>query len=210
MNKHRQAGLVSAAVVAAVLFGAPGTRAAGDDPFVPYEPAATAARAAVASGQVVRPRVPQVTGNGVRAFTDLPSEGAVLIGFELSVSPSEDGEVATGIRPQFMTQHGVTTGRLRGQAPTVPKPVRGPRPPAGRTVTLKAARGFAVAGLTVRADTAVRRLTVRFARLAGRDVDPAQSYSTEWAGGPGGQEVTMDGLGAPAVGVFGTESAQGV
>src|SRR4051794_5907087 len=65
----------------------------------------SAARSAVARGQVEKLRM---LGFGIinTPFTDMPREGGLLIGFDVSLTPHGSGEIIAGVRPVFLTAAG--------------------------------------------------------------------------------------------------------
>jgi uncharacterized RDD family membrane protein YckC len=189
-----------AAVLTALAVAAP---ARADDPYDRYTPAVAAARAAVAAGRTDRT---PLAGSGFRhrAFTELPGDGAVLVGFEVFLGRFVDREVVHAVIPLYVTGRGDVAGLPRGwadEARAVRHRVRG----TPRRVTVKARPGYAVAGLDVRAGLMIDGLAVRFARVAGAALDPADAYAGDWVGGSGGSRVTLDTRGALPIGVFGDE-----
>ncbi|MBM4070115.1 MAG: trypsin-like peptidase domain-containing protein [Planctomycetes bacterium] len=106
-------------------------------------------------------------------FEEARGKGGLLIGFELGLVKSFNNDVIQAVRPIYWTGKGETRGDAIGTGE--------------RTVTIIAKDGYAVAGIEVRSDVAIKGLKVTFMRLAKRCLDPKDSYASEWIGGDGGQ-----------------------
>ena len=75
-----------------------------------------------------------------------------------------------------------------------------------RTVHIQARPGYAVGGLTVRSGLNINGLCVTFMKIDGNALDPNQSYVSDWVGDrTGGGEASVDGNGAPVIGVVGSQ-----
>jgi len=165
----------------------------------------SAARSAVSDGRVEKSKLLGFN-NTRRSFTELPPDGAILIGFELGVGKFFDIETVYALRPIYLTEAGensyqnrglFTDRRLAGNKVLKSKVVR--------RVRVQAQSGYAVGGLTIRSGLNINGLSVTFMRINGRGLDPRRAYTSEWVGDrTGGSEGSIDGKGAPVVGVFGS------
>jgi hypothetical protein len=142
------------------------------------------------------------------AFTEVPREGAVLVGFDLGIGKFLDIENIYALRAVYRTadgevssfgEHGLFKDK-RGLGKKVVKTK------VTHTVRLRARPGYAVGSLTLRSGLNINGLSVTFMRINGTALDPRQSYESEWvADRTGGSESTVTSNGAPIVGVFGNE-----
>jgi hypothetical protein len=155
----------------------------------------------VANGRVDRGRA-----LGFRAhettFTELPPQGALLVGFDLGLGRFVNIECIYAIRPVYLTEAGETYFQDYGLFNDRPTGKR--KSKVLRTVRLRAQPGYAIGGLTVRHGLHINGLSATYMRILGRGLDPTQTYVSEWVGDrTGGQEATISGGGALAVGVHG-------
>jgi hypothetical protein len=190
--------------VAALLAGF-GSAAADDPP--PAPPAIlVAARAAVRESRIDRGR-PLGFNLGARTFTELPAEGALLVGFDCGLGRFFNIENVYALRPIYQTregklyfhQHGIFADR-RGPGGRIHKTR------VLRTVSVLARPGYAVGALTVRSGLNINGLAVTFMRITGETLDPEQSYTSAWIGDrTGGSEASVSANGAPVIGVHGRE-----
>src|SRR4051794_13271342 len=90
-------------IAIAILILAAPAAPAEDDPYDRYEPALAAARAAVREGRIVRGKMAG-SGQSEEATQDLPSQGAVLVGFELGLGRFVNEEVIYSVRPLFWSR----------------------------------------------------------------------------------------------------------
>jgi hypothetical protein len=147
------------------------------------------------------------------AFTEVPREGAVLVGFDLGIGNFMDIENIYAIRAVYRTADGeVSNFGEHGLF----KDKRGPgkkvyKSKVTHTVRVRARPGYAVGAVTLRTGLNINGLSVTFMRIDGTALDPGRSYMSEWVGDrTGGSESTVTGDGAPIVGVFGNEDAEHV
>jgi hypothetical protein len=170
------------------------------------DPIFAATRAAIAERLIVGS---QVLGFHLRdkAFTELPSEGALLIGFDCGVGKFFDIKTVYALRPLYRTARGKTYVRDHGlfadQQLGAKKVLKSK---VLETVRILARPGYAVSGITIRAGLNINGLSVTFSRINGKTLDPGKSYESPWVGDrTGGTERSLDGNGAAVVGVFGSE-----
>ncbi len=118
-------------------------------------------------------------------YRQVPEQGAVLIGFDCSMTPFKKSPVTVrGIAPVFLTQEGPRTGVIQGAE-------------KGK-VTLKsvvARPGYAVGKVTGKFDgNAMRQIKVRFDKIAGTHLDPRDNYESPWIGTYDKALVTEDAI----------------
>ncbi|MBN9121575.1 MAG: hypothetical protein J0I06_20910, partial [Planctomycetes bacterium] len=124
-------------------------------------------------------------------FRDVAPAGGYLIGLEVGLGKFGPNDVIHSLRPIYRTGDKESQGERRGlETP--------------RTVVVKAKPGYAVATVTVRAGLGLDGLSVTFMKVDGAQLDPKESYVSEWVGGPGGRApVKLGGDGTPIVGIVG-------
>ena len=113
------------------------------------------------------------------AFREVSLDGGILIGFEIGAVRTIDA-----LRPIYLTKEGEKMGAWYGRVPANP-------------IIVKARPGYVVGLVTVRFGLGVDGMSVKFVKLAKDRVDPADSYTSDWIGGPGGNttvNVGQDGL----------------
>src|SRR5206468_3607755 len=109
-----------------------------------------AARAAVANGRIERSR-PLGFHDSRTLFTELPSQGAILIGFDLGVGKFFNIETVYALRPVYLTAHGETQVRDHGLFRDQWRPGNKTlKSKVVHTVRVRARPGYAVAGITLR------------------------------------------------------------
>jgi hypothetical protein len=179
---------------------------AGED-----DSALKAARQAVAKGQVERSRAIG-SSNPKSAIADTPLEGGVLVGFELGLGKEGKDEVIYALRALYLSKGGPTKSQDFG--PFFDKQVPNgklQKTKVTRTVRIEADPGYAVGGVSLRTRFGITGMQVTFQRLKGPNLDPKQSYTSDWVGEPnkdGNQSLTSNG--SPIVGVFGNQDDQQV
>jgi hypothetical protein len=170
-----------------------------------------AAEAAVDAGRVQRSK-PLGFHNRGGLFTELPADGALLVGFDVGIGKFLDIETVYALRPIYQTAFGENSGKEHGL-------FYGQRKVGKRTYKSKVLRrvrvmarpGYAVGGVTVRSGLNINGLSLTFMRVSGRALDPDQSYASEWVGDrTGGGEASISGDGAPVVGVHGSQDVEHV
>jgi hypothetical protein len=196
-----------AAIALAVLLFALAGPAAGDDPAPQPEPILAAARSAVAQNRVVRSRVLGFFDKQ-RTFTELPKEGAVLIGFELGLGKFFDIEIVYALRAIYRTpkgdmvstEHGLFADKRLANGRLLKSRVL-------RTVRVRAPSGYAVGGITLRSGLCINGLSLTYMRIDGKRLDPRRAFQSTWVGDrTGGSERSLDCGGAPVVGLFGSQA----
>jgi hypothetical protein len=128
--------------------------------------------------------------------TEVPGEGAVLIGFELSEFAWR-GKSVKCLEPIYLGRDGVFHGMSRGKH-------------SRDRQTVQAADGFAVAGVNVQSHDRIGAFQVVFMKLnpATGTLDPATAYASKWYGKQiDGDPVKLGGDGKLVVGVHGAKGA---
>lgn len=82
-------------------------------------------------------------------------------------------------------------------------------PSRGRSISVMAKEGYAVGGLKIDAPRYVSAVQIIFYRLkADGQLDPQDSYTSEWLGKPSGKAApTVDGAGKKVIGIYGRRGA---
>jgi hypothetical protein len=128
------------------------------------------------------------------AFEEIPPEGAVLIGFEVTLEKfAGANDVIHSLRPIFLTDKGELLGQVHGT-------------PTNRVVTIKAKPGYAVGAVTLLRHLRIDGIRVTFMRIDKKTLDPDQSYQSEdiaSIGGRFGEGKTLSGHGQLIIGICG-------
>jgi hypothetical protein len=166
--------------------------ASEEEPAKPRDRNRTLAEAVIESiaGRTLERSLAGGGGNGGTGFAEVPSAGALLTGFNVTVT--ETGDI-TSIQPVFVGVRGAR-GSLGARYGT----------PRGRPIGVVARRGFAVAAVNLQGESAVEGLEVKFARITSTGLDREDAYVSPWIGRrSGGQALTIGGDGLPVVGIYG-------
>lgn len=132
--------------------------------------------------------------NGGQSFVDSPTDGGLLVGFDLSTGNLGIGNsVVSWIQPIYLTSGGIVRGGQYGYQL--------------RTNTIEARPGYAVGAITVSAGRYIHAITITFMAIDGDRLNPSDSYTTQVFGGGGGVDVRLGGTGAPIIGVAGRSSS---
>jgi hypothetical protein len=130
-------------------------------------------------------------GTGKDAYAEVPKEGALLIGFEVTYGKFGNNPTVTTFRPIFLTR----TGRVMGTTHGIP---------GEGLIRVQAKPGYAVGAVTIKAGLGVDGMSVTFMEIREGGLNPNRAYESEWLGGMGGGPKTkVVGTGAPVVGIFG-------
>lgn len=132
-------------------------------------------------------------------FREVPRLGTLLVGFDLGLGKFLNDEVIYALRPIYRTPDGDFSGQAIGLFPG-----SDPKSKAERSVRLRAPEGYAVGGVTLRTGLNIDGLSITYMQVHNETLNPNQQYSSSWVGKPAdGQEKSIDGQGAPIVGIFG-------
>ena len=124
---------------------------------------------------------------GKAEFTAVPSEGGILVGFDVSLNGSNK---ITALRPIFHTAEGEVAGPFYGA-------------PTKRTARFVARKGFAVGALTIRPGFGIDGMGITFLEITETGLDPNQGYQSPWLGSGRGNRRSLGGGTTPVVGIFG-------
>jgi hypothetical protein len=142
----------------------------------------------------------------------VPGDGAVLVGFDVGIGKFGDIETVYALRAVYLTAQGEISGQDHGLfygQRKVNKRIHKTR--VLRRVRVVARPGYAVGGMTLRSGLNINGLSLTYMRVTGGWLDPAQSYTSEWVGDrTGGGEAQIDGIGAPVVGIHGSQDVEHV
>lgn len=140
-------------------------------------------------------RIEPVAGRGITQ-TDLPKQGAILVGFEYISGTWKGDKIVNSLKPLFLTTEGVVPGEARGVLNQGFK-------------TIKAREGFAVSGLIVNPGKEEEKrlggFQIIFAKIQSRKVplEKPETYKSEWIGGEIRKDaVTLGGDGRVGIGVL--------
>ena len=201
--------LPKALAIVALILGSSIVRA--DEPKKPEPTVYDAAARAVAKGWTEKSRM---VGFSIikTQFTEVPRDGAILVGFDLGLGKFLNIENIYAIRPVYRTaggevcygEHGLFRNKNGSSKHEIKTKVT-------RTVSIRARHGYAVGAITLRTGLNINGLSVTFNAIKGKGLDPYQSYQSEWVGDrTGGGESSLKSEGAPIVGVFGNEDVEHV
>ncbi|HLW65605.1 MAG TPA: hypothetical protein VKS79_09825 [Gemmataceae bacterium] len=141
---------------------------------------------------------------GNKDFSDLPKQGGVLIGFDLGVGAND---VIFALRPIYLTAKGEVTGRDQGRFS-----IGGRQDKVKRVVQVKAKPGYAVAKVRFQSAISIQCMRLTFSRLDGNNLDPADSYSSNWIGAykRDRDDKVLDSTNSPIIGLFGKQDDKSV
>jgi hypothetical protein len=130
-------------------------------------------------------------------FSEVPPDGAILIGFEFGIGRWEPNDVVNSVRAIYLSEQGESFGKVHGT-------------PTNRVVTVKAKKGYAVGALRIVAHLQIDGIRITFMRLEGKHLDADQSYS-ETAGTISDKPTDgtlIGGGGSPVLGICGREDGR--
>jgi hypothetical protein len=123
-------------------------------------------------------------------FRDEGPKDALLVGLEIGLTKVGTRDILNAVRPIYRSGASESLGQVHGPAPKI-------------AVEFKAKDGYAVGGITVKSGLWVESLKIRFMRVAGGKLNPADSYESVWIGDGGGTETFLSGDGSQLIGVIG-------
>jgi serine/threonine protein kinase len=124
-------------------------------------------------------------------FTELPSSGALLIGFEVGLGQFGNKAVIHSLRPIFLNDKGEFCGQTVGQ-------------PTTGVVIVKAKQGYAVGAVALDTGLLIDGMLITFMRVDRKFLDREQSYQEKVAGfGQKPRVPTLGGGGDMVLGVYG-------
>jgi hypothetical protein len=130
-------------------------------------------------------------GTGRDAYEEVPKEGALLTGFEVTYGRFGGNPTVATIRPIFLTRRGRLLGTTHGR-------------PGEGVIRVEAKPGYAVGAVTIKAGLGVDGMSVTFMEMREGGLNPNHAYESSWLGGMGGSpKKQLAGSGSPIVGIFG-------
>lgn len=153
---------------------------------VPYN---RIANAATTGGVVKTDIIGQLGGS---PFEHVWESGGLLVGFDVSTQGYYDHTVIASVQPIYITPKGEEAGPAFGH-------VQG-----DTLVRIRARPNYVVGAITGKGGNRVDGFKVHFVRLKGGALETADTYESEWIGGPGGgPPKALSGEGKMVVGIFG-------
>ena len=137
-------------------------------------------------------RTDVVGGTWANPYEDFPRPRCLLVGFRFTTSNSpEKTPVVQSVQPIYRGRRNAADPPIYGKAD-------------GKTGTVEAIPGYAVAGIVGKGGIVVDGFRLIFMRIGKTSLDPRHSYQSDWIGGRGGgAETRLGGDGRPVVGIFG-------
>ncbi|MDB5313139.1 MAG: hypothetical protein JWO38_7341, partial [Gemmataceae bacterium] len=140
------------------------------------------------------PREQICGGSSDPEFRDPAPAGGFLVGLDVGFHTFVNYDTVCTVRPIFGVGDQYTSGQLHGTD-------------TRRVTRVLAKPGYAVGGLSVKAGLGLDGFFVTFMKVVGDRLDPTDSYTSEWLGGPGGNGPTkLGGDGTPVVGIIGKKT----
>jgi hypothetical protein len=139
-----------------------------------------------------------VGAGGEIPFRSVVKSGGVLVGFELTYTEHWGEKIIKSVRPMYLTSSSPKT------------PIRGSQYgyPSVQVQKIKAKPGYAVGAITAKGDIfsgGVCGFSITYMKINGDELDPDDSYESDWVGGRGKNKkaIKLGGTGALVIGVFG-------
>jgi S1-C subfamily serine protease len=132
-----------------------------------------------------------------KEFRQVPAEGAVLIGFDVTLGKFLDNDTIASLRPIYATARGEQRGELLGQAQS-------------RVLTVKAKPGYAIGALNLKTGLGIDGLSVTFMKFNQTQLKKDDSYTSDWLGSKdSSSRTTVGGDGSLVIGVCGRRNEAG-
>jgi predicted Zn finger-like uncharacterized protein len=134
----------------------------------------------------------KIVGGGFDpTFRDEAPPGSLLVGFEIGLGKFVNNDIIKAIRPIYRDAKGAESmGKQYGKD-------------WSRPVTIKAKPGYAVGALNINAGLTVDGFSATYMKINGPQLDPNDSYASEYIGGKGGGPSLLTGGGSPIAGIIG-------
>jgi hypothetical protein len=131
-------------------------------------------------------------GIGDFEYRDVPEDGSLMVGMEVTYAPFFNHNVIKSVRPIYQASDGT---RYDG-------PVCGI--PTGVSERVVAKEGYAIGGAAIRSGMGIDGMQLTFMEIGADQLNPRQTYLSKWLGGYGGANArTFVNDGRPIVGVAG-------
>jgi hypothetical protein len=129
-------------------------------------------------------------------FQVTPEDGAVLIGFNITVGGWFQFTVVRSVQPVFAKAGEMLVGQTYGQ-------------PAGPLIEIRPRPGYVVSGLSMKTGARIDELRVQYTRLTKGGLDERHSYWTSPHGGEStGKVQALVTKGKPIVGIYGQSGSE--
>ncbi|MCE9604799.1 MAG: hypothetical protein K8U03_07855 [Planctomycetia bacterium] len=155
--------------------------------------ASAAIRAAEAGGQTIDVRSEKAKTQ-FDFYRDLPADGGVLIGFDITVAPppmaNDVSPVVRGLFPIFLTSKGKVIGERQGYA-------------GEKKLHLEAKPGYAVGRIQMCGGLRIQALKLTYMRLTTQGLDPSDAYESPVYGSASDDLLPPVGDGSLIVGIHG-------
>jgi len=149
-------------------------------------------QAALKAGNIVKTEMKGGVDR-TREFQDLPPEGALLVGLEISYGQFGKYPTVKSFRPIYLRANG---------SKTMPKTTYGFV--TSKTVKIEAKPGYAVGSVNVQHGLGVDGLSLTFMEITDTGLNPKKSYTSEWHGHKDpNTALKLGSNGVPIVGIFG-------
>jgi hypothetical protein len=149
--------------------------------------------------QIVRENKTEETerlGLGEIAYQDVPDDGSILVGMEVTYAPFFNHNIIKSVRPIFQKPDGT---RYDG-------PVRGS--PTKDVERVEAKEGYAIGGAAIKGGLGIDGMQLTFMAIGADRLNPNKSYLSKWLGGYGGSNARMYvNDGRPIIGIAGMRSS---
>ena len=174
-----------------------------DAPEYPSAPLTNAPLRIKAAPGIFLPKPQVVRGiQGGRAepvFRDRGPDASLLVGFEIGLRPWNNQygeyEVVNALRPIYRSGTTESMGKQFGRALSLP-------------IRVVAKPGYTIGAITVNSAWVVDGFSATFMKVSNGHLDPADSYESDWIGGPYGEaSARVNGNGAFVVGLIGKANA---
>jgi hypothetical protein len=134
-------------------------------------------------------------GMGDVAYLNVPQDGSIMVGMEVSYVPFFTHNVIKSVRPIYQKSNG-----LRYDGPICGNPT-------GVSERVVAKAGYAIGGASIWSGMGIDGMQLTFMEIGPAGLNPSKSYLSKWLGGHGGANAkTYLNDGRPVIGISGMVS----
>jgi len=134
-------------------------------------------------------------GLGDFAYQDVPNDGSIMVGMEVSYAPFFNHNIIKSVRPIFQKPDGTRYyGAVCGN-------------PTGVGERIVAREGYAIGGAAIKAGMGIDGMQLTFMEIGANGLNPDKTYLSKWLGinaGSGARMFVNDGR--PIIGIAGMRS----
>ena len=137
----------------------------------------------------------QRLGIGDFAYQDVPDDGSIMVGMEVTYAPFFNHQIIKSVRPIYQRPDGT-----RYDGPVCGNPTR-----VGERVVAK--EGYAIGGAAIKSGMGIDGMQLTFMEIGADGLNPNKTYLSKWLdsdGGSGAKTFVNDGR--PIVGIAGMRS----